>query len=131
MSVDTIVNKAMSDIPKAVASGVVDMGTGMLLAVKTTESHPQAVLDLVSAGSKELFEGDQTMSIEQAFKQIRGDESRAHYFHEILINSENLIHYFARLKSAPNVVMTVVCRADANLGLVVAKARMIAQSETI
>ena len=52
MSVDTILVKLMNDVPKAVAAGVVDMGTGMLLGVKTVDSHPQEVLDLVAAATK-------------------------------------------------------------------------------
>ncbi|MFO1349303.1 MAG: hypothetical protein U1F68_00920 [Gammaproteobacteria bacterium] len=131
MSADTIVATALSSVPKAVAAGVVDMGTGMLLAVKTTESHPQAVLDMVAAGSKELFEGDMSLAIESAFKKIRGDGSTEHYFSEILVNSKNLIHFFGRLASSPNYVITVVTRADANLGLVVTKCRDIVNKEIV
>ena len=58
----------------------------------TLESHPQAVLDLVSAGTKELFEGDVAMSIEKTFKKSRGDATTEHYFNEMLVNSKNLIH---------------------------------------
>lgn len=45
MSVETILTKTMKDVPKAIAAGVVDMSTGMLLGVKTVDSHPQEVLD--------------------------------------------------------------------------------------
>ncbi len=131
MSADSICSTALDTVPKAVAAGVVDMGTGMLLAVKTTESHPQAVLDMVAAGTKELYEGEMSMTIESTFKKVRGETDNDHYFQEIMVNSKNLIHYFSRLASSPNVVMTVICRADANLGLVVTKAREIATSETI
>jgi len=131
MSADSIVSSGLADVPKAVAAGVVDMATGMLLAVKTTESHPQAVLDMVAAGSAELFEGDSSMSIENAFKKIRGDTQEGHYFQEILVNSANLIHFFGRLKSDPGLVVAIVCRGDANLGLVVTKARQIIASETV
>jgi hypothetical protein len=131
MSADTTVASALANVPKAVAAGVVDMGTGMLLAVKTTESHPQAVLDMVAAGTKELFEGDVSLAIEDTFKQIRGDTLKEHYFHEMLVNSKNLIHYFGRMASAPSCVLAIVCRADANLGLVVAKSRDIINRETV
>ena len=107
------------------------MGTGMLLAVKTVDSHPQAVLDMLAAATKDLYEGDMVMNIENTFKKIRGDGSNEHYFQEIIVNSKNLIHVFARLKAKQSVIMTVVCRGDANLGLVVTKAREIATSETI
>jgi hypothetical protein len=131
MSADTIVSSGLSSVPKAVAAGVVDMATGMLLAIKTTESHPQAVLDLVSAGTKELFEGDVAMAIEDSFKKIRGDTSTEHYFHEVLVSSKNLIHFYGRIKSDPGMVMVIVTRADANLGLVVSKCRAIINTETI
>jgi len=131
MSADSIVSNALSGIPKAVAAGVVDMGTGMLLGVKTTESHPQEVLDMVAAGTKDLFEGDTSISIEKTFKKTRGDGEKDHYFQEIIINSKNLIHVFSRLKSNQGVVMVVVCRIDANLGQVVMKAREICNTESV
>jgi hypothetical protein len=131
MSADSIVSSALSNIPKAVAAGVVDMGTGMLLGVKTTESHPQEVLDMVAAGTKDIFEGDTSMSIEKTFKKTRGDSDKDHYFQEIIINSKNLIHVFSRLKSNQGVVMVVVCRIDANLGQVVMKSREICNTESV
>jgi len=36
--------------------GFVDMQTGMLLATKTVDSHPQEVLDLVAAATADIFE---------------------------------------------------------------------------
>lgn len=131
MSVDTIVNSVISNVPKAVAAGVVDMGTGMLLAVKTTDSHPQEVLEMLAAATKDLFEGDSVMEIEETFKKIRGDSNTEHYFKEIIINSENLLHIFTRLKSNSAIVVTAVCRIDANLGLAVVKMREISGSETV
>lgn len=121
----------MRDIPKAVACGVVDMASGMLLGVKTIDSHPQEVLDTVAAGTKDLFEGDNVMSIERMFKRVRGVTSNDHYFQEVVVGSTNLFHYFARLKTNQAVVMTVVVRGDANLGLVLMKGRAIATSERI
>jgi hypothetical protein len=131
MSADSIVTNALANVPKAVAAGVTDMGTGMLLAVKTVDSHPQAVLDMLAAATKDLYEGDMVMSIEETFRKVRGETGGEHYFQEIIVNSKNLIHVFSRLKSKQSVIMTVVCRADANLGLVVTKAREIASSDSV
>lgn len=131
MSVDTICDRTIESVPKALAAGVVDMGTGMLLGVKTTDSHPQAVLDMLAAATKDLFEGDMVLNIENTFKKSRGDTSSGHYFKEIIVNSENLIHVFGRLKSSPNVVVTAVTRVSANLGLVVTKFREIIESDTV
>ncbi|MBK7994680.1 MAG: hypothetical protein IPK14_15250 [Blastocatellia bacterium] len=131
MSVDSIVNSLLKEVPKAVAAGVVDMDSGMLIAVKTVDSHPQQVLDLLAAATKDLFEGDNVMTIENVFKRARGVKSDERYFREIIVTSTNLLHFFSRLKSRQSIVLTVVCRMDANLGLVVTKARDITNRETI
>lgn len=130
MSVETILTKTMKDVPKAVAAGVVDMGTGMLLGVKTVDSHPQEVLDLVAAATKDLFEGDNVTQIEDTFKRVRGVTTDERYFKEIVVMSTNLVHVFARLKQHQSTVITVVCRSDTNLGLALVKMRAITATES-
>ncbi|EDM76633.1 hypothetical protein PPSIR1_18227 [Plesiocystis pacifica SIR-1] len=131
MSVQSILTKTMNEVPKAVAAGVVDMSTGMLLGVKTVDSHPQEVLDLVSATTKDLFEGDNVTMIEDIFKRSRGVQSNERYFKEIIVMSTNLVHLFARLASLPSVVVVVVCRNDTNLGLALMKVRATTSTETV
>lgn len=131
MSVETILTKAMSEVPKAVAAGVVDMSTGMLLGVKTVDSHPQEVLDLVAGATKDLFQGDNVTNIEDTFKRIRGVGSSERYFKEILVISTNLLHIFARLKRLESAVVVVVCRIDTNIGLALMKMREVASNEVI
>lgn len=126
MSADLIVQAMLTNVPKAIAAGVVDMGTGMLLSVKTVDSHPQAVLDMVAAATKDMFEGDTVLGIENTFKKIRGDAYTGHYFREIIVSSRNLLHIFARLESNESVVAVVICRIDTNLGLALMKTREIA-----
>ena len=48
MSLDSALANVRSAVPECVACGLVDMKTGMLLGVKTVDSHPQEVLDLVA-----------------------------------------------------------------------------------
>ncbi len=131
MSVESAVNRAMQNVPKAVAAGVVDMGSGMLLSIRTVESHPQQVIDILAPATRELFEGDMVTTIENLFKKSRGVESDDHYFQEILISSTNLWHYFGRLKNSKNSVLTVVTRSDVNMGMFLVKAREIINDETI
>ena len=132
MSADSIIKRCMKEIPKCVAAGVVDMDTGMLLSVRTVESHPQEVLDLVAAATKDMFEGDNVVTIERMFKRIRGvQNSEEHYFQQIIVMSKNLIHFFVRLGSDNGTIVVAVCRADANLGLVLAKGKAIARNERI
>lgn len=121
----------MQDIPKIVAVGVVDMGSGMLIGVKTVDSHPQEILDLVAAATKDLYEGDNVTNIEKMFKKARGIKSDERYLQEIILTTSNLIHIFSRLKTNSSIVAVAVCRGDTNLGLALTKARAIFASETI
>jgi len=121
---DTALANAQKNIPECVAVGFVDMKTGMLLGVKTVDSHPQEVLDLVAAATGDLFQGNNVATIEKLFRQSRGvKEDGLHYFQEIIVNSDNLIHVFLRCKKNQDLVMVTVARSSANLGMVLSKSR--------
>jgi len=117
--------KAQQTIPECVATGYVDMSTGMLLGVKTVDSHPQEVLDLVAAATADLFQGASVTTIEKLFRKSRGQpEDGSHYFKEIIVFSENLLHVFLRCKRIPQQAVVFVCRSSANVGMVLAKSRL-------
>lgn len=128
MKLDKAIEASIKNVPKAVAAGVVDMQSGMMLDMKTTESHPQEVFDFLAAATKDLFQGESVVTIEDIFKKSRGSKSTEHYFKEIVVYSTNLLHFFTRLPSNQGIVYAVVCSADANVGLVMVKAREIAKA---
>jgi hypothetical protein len=123
---DRALQLAMNQIPECVAAGYVDMATGTLLSVKTVDSHPQEILDMVSAATTDLFQGANVTVIENMFKRARGVRGAdgTHYFQEIIVFSENLLHMFLRCKKNVNHVLVFVCRKSANLGMVMAKSQI-------
>lgn len=124
MSLDRAIANVQSAVPECVAVGLVEMKTGMLLGVKTVDSHPQEVLDLVAAATGDLFQGDNVVAIEKMFKKSRGvREDDHHYFREIIIFSDNLLHIFQRCNKNADMVLVTVCRKNANLGMALVKAR--------
>lgn len=124
MSLDAALSKAQTSVPECVAAGYVDMTTGMLLGVKTVDSHPQEVLDLVSAATADLFQGQSVSSIERLFRKSRGQgEDGMHYFKEILVFSENLLHVFMRCKVSTDQAVVFVCRKNVNIGMALVKSR--------
>lgn len=123
MSLDKALADIMKNVPECIAAGWVDMNTGMLLGVKTVDSHPQEVLDLVAAATTDLFQGTNVVAIETMFKKARGVTTAEHYFREIIVMSSNLIHVFARGKKKEDQVLVIVTRVSANLGMVISKAR--------
>jgi hypothetical protein len=125
MSLDTALNNAQRNIPECLATGLVDMTTGMLLGVKTVDSHPQEVLDLVAAATSDLYQGPNVTAIEQLFKKSRGvADDGHHYFQEFVILSDNLVHVFQRCKKNQEMVFVAVCRKSVNLGLGLSKSRL-------
>ena len=125
MSFDNILNQAASTVPECVTAGYVDISSGMLLALKTVDSHPQQVIDLLAAATADMFAGPNVSMIERLFKKARGlQDDGFHYFQEVIVNSENLIHVFLRGKINPDYVAVFVCRKTANLGMALTKARL-------
>jgi hypothetical protein len=125
MNLDDAISEAQRTVPECVASGLVDMKTGMLLGIRTVDSHPQEVIDLVAAATGDLFQGTNVITIEKMFKQSRGvAQDDHHYFQEIVVLSDNLIHVFQRCKRNADLVFVSVCRVSANLGMVLTRARM-------
>ena len=124
MSLDKALATAQADIPECVATGYVDMVSGLLLGVKTVDSHPSEVLDLVAAASGDLFQGKNVTEIEKLFDKSRGIQGRNHhYFNEIIVFSTNLIHVFIRSKRKPEQAAVFITRISANIGMVLVKSR--------
>ncbi|CCK27740.1 hypothetical protein BN159_3361 [Streptomyces davaonensis JCM 4913] len=120
-----LVKSLRNDAPDCVASGVVDMSTGMLLSYETVDNHPPEVLDLLAGATLDLFQGRTVVMIEDVFKERRGIESDQHFFQEILVNSENLTHLFVRMSEQQDVVAVVVCRKSVNVGMLFAQVRRV------
>ena len=121
---DTALQTTIATVPECVAAGFVDMTTGMLLGVKTVDSHPAEVLELVAAATADMFQGANVTMIEKMFKKARGlKEDGHHYFTEMIVNSDNLLHVFLRGAKVEEHVLVVVCRKSANMGMVLTKAR--------
>lgn len=122
---DDSLQRAMTSIPECVAAGFVDLASGMVLSIKTVDSHPSEVFDMLAAATADLFQGPNVVAIEKVFKKARGlpENVDHHYFQEIVVNSDNLIHVFIRGKRQQQ-VSCFVCRKGANLGMVLTKARL-------
>jgi len=83
------------------------------------------VLDLLAAATFDLFQGRNVVMIEDIFKARRGMQDDRHYFQEILVHSDNLVHVFLRSARNQDIVAVVVCRKTANTGMLFAQARIV------
>ncbi len=124
-NLDNMLQKAVTSVPDCVAAGYVDLASGMVLSIKTVDSHPAEVFELLAAATTDLFQGPNVSAIEKVFRKARGlpEANDHHYFQEIIVNSDNLIHVFIRGKRQQQVAC-FVCRKSANLGMVLTKSRL-------
>lgn len=107
------------------AMGYVDLSSGMILGIKTVDSHPVEVIELLAAATTDLFQGLNVVVIEKLFRKARGvAEDGAHYFQEMIVLSDNLIHVFLRAREQTQVAC-FCCRKGANVGMVLTKTRMV------
>jgi len=124
-NLDSMLQKAVTSVPDCIAAGYVDLASGMLLGMKSVDSHPREVIEMLAAATADLFQGSSVRAIEKLFRSSRGvPENGQHYFQEIIVNSDNLIHVFLRGKRQQQVAC-FVCRKGANLGMVLTKSRMV------
>jgi hypothetical protein len=124
MSLDTALMNTQRTVPECVSVGLVDMKTGMLLGIKSVSVYPQEFLDMVAAATGDLFQGQNVTMIEAMFRKQRGmKEDGHHYFQEIIVLSDNLLHVFLRCKRNEDLVLVTVAKNTANLGMVIAKSR--------
>ncbi|MFF7978244.1 hypothetical protein ACFZDK_03810 [Streptomyces sp. NPDC007901] len=127
----SLVKSLRNETPECVASGVVDMSTGMLLSYETIDNHPPEVLDLLAGATLDLFQGRTVVMIEDVFKERRGITGDNHFFQEILVNSDNLTHLFIRMNEQQDVVAVIVCRKSVNVGMLLAQARRVVREHSL
>lgn len=57
MSLDQALQAAASNVPECLAAGYIDLASGMLLGIKSVDSQPSEVIDLLAAATSDLFQG--------------------------------------------------------------------------
>jgi hypothetical protein len=114
-----------NQVPEAITAALVDMSTGMLLAVDTIDDQqPDEQLDLLAAATFDLFQGRNVSIIRDVFAD-RHTQSDRHYFQEMLVNSDDLVHLFLRSNRHQDLVAVVVCKRVVNIGMLFAQARVV------
>jgi hypothetical protein len=120
---DNSLETAIASIPECLAAGLIDLSSGFLLGIRTVDSQPAEVVELLAAATADLYQGPNVTLIESIFKKSRGlNEDGHHYFQEFVVNSDHLTHIFLRGKNEAQVACFVCSRA-ANLGMALNRAR--------
>ena len=111
-----------TQVPECVIAALVDMSTGMLLAVDTLDDYSGDELDLLAAATFDLFQGRNVGIIADV---VNGGKADRRYFQEMVVHSAAMLHIFLRSAKNPDLVAVVICRRATNMGMLLAQARVV------
>jgi hypothetical protein len=115
--IDDACKDVVAKVEGAVACGVVDLDTGMLLGIHNAAQYTQTLNEIVAAATMDLFRGPNVGRVEQMVRAQRGvPENGAHYFQEIHISSEHNYHFAKTIKQGKAVIM-LVTKKSTNIGM--------------
>lgn len=115
-NLNEVCQNIVSDVQDAVACGVVDLNTGMMMGVHHTIPYfTQSYLDAVAAAAVEMMRGKTVRRVEQLISKHRGVETKE-VFEEIFINSANVFHFMALIRAKQSLVV-LVTKKTTNQGM--------------
>lgn len=114
---DEACKNVVTNVDGAVACGVVDLETGMLLGIHNASQYTQTLNEVVAAATMDMFRGPNINRIQQMVRVHRGiPENGENYFDEVHITSRNNFHFAKTLKGGRAVIM-LVTRKNTNIGM--------------
>jgi hypothetical protein len=111
-------------VPHGIAAAVVDLKSRSTLAARAFAPGLERGIELLAVGAAEYFHSASLTTVEGldlGFDQAPGAHREA--VQKVIIQSRNLLYIFLRAQARPHLILATVCRADANLGLVLMLAR--------
>lgn len=115
--IDDACREVAEKVDGAVACGVVDLDTGMLLGIHNNSAYTQTLNEVVAAATMDMFRGPNVGRVEQMVRQHRGvPENGEHYFAEIHVTSAHNYHFMKTIKGG-KAVMILVTKKTTNIGM--------------
>jgi len=115
--IDGACRAVVEKVEGAMACGIVDLDTGILLGVYNTSGYAQTLNEVVAAATMDMFRGANVGRIEQMVRDHRGlPEDDTHYFQEVHITSEHNFHFMKVINGGKSVVV-LVTKKTTNIGM--------------
>jgi hypothetical protein len=106
-NINQICQNVVNDVQDALACGVVDLNTGMMMGVHHMVPYfTQSYLDAVAAAAVEMMKGRTIRRVEQLMSKQRGTEVKD-VFEEIFMSSKNVFHFMALIRAKQSLVVLV------------------------
>jgi hypothetical protein len=113
MDVDHLASITFARVPGARLAGVVDMTTGMFLAVEAGNC-PEHELDSLAVSAREIFEGVLGAGLRRSFIDSN-DQQR---IKEVIVVGDKTVFVFSRVTGQADVALLVACDKRTQLGMI-------------
>lgn len=117
MSLNDICNNLIKEVNEALGVAVVDISSGLMLAVSHNVPYfTQSYLDAVAAAAVDMFRGKTITNVEKLLSAQRGKEVK-NLVQEIQMTTEGTFHFMAIVPGKPQCLTVLVTTRKANLGM--------------
>lgn len=117
MVIPTEVFAARAEVNEALGVAVVDISSGLMLAVAHNVPYfTQSYLDAVAAAAVDMFRGKTITNVEKLLSATRGREAK-NLVQEVQMTTEGTFHFMAVVPGKPQCLMVLITTRKANLGM--------------
>jgi hypothetical protein len=113
MDVETLASTTYSRVPGARLAGVVDMTTGMFVAVEAGNLQQQE-LDLLAVSAREVFAGGMAAGLRHSFIE----ENDQQQLREVIVVGDKTIFVICRAVHLEDAAIIVACDKREHLGMI-------------
>lgn len=115
--INSICESIVNDVTDAYGFAVVDLSSGLLLAVHHKVPYfTQSYLDAVAAAAVDMFRGKNVNSVEKLLASQRGSEVK-NSIKEVQMSTDGTYHFMSVVPGKPNSLAVLITGRKANLGL--------------
>jgi hypothetical protein len=117
MTLNDICNSLIKEVNEALGVAVVDISSGLMLAVAHNVPYfTQSYLDAVAAAAVDMFRGKTITNVEKLLSATRGREAK-NLVQEVQMTTEGTFHFRAVGPGKPQCLMVLITTRKANLGM--------------
>jgi predicted regulator of Ras-like GTPase activity (Roadblock/LC7/MglB family) len=117
MTLNDICNSLVKEVNEALGFAVVDISSGLMLAVAHNVPYfTQSYLDAVAAAAVDMFRGKTITNVEKLLSAQRGRETK-NLVQEIQMTTEGTYHFMAIVPGKPQCLVVLITSRKANLGM--------------
>jgi predicted regulator of Ras-like GTPase activity (Roadblock/LC7/MglB family) len=113
MDVETLASTAYSRVPGARLAGVVDIATGMFVALEAGNLPPEEV-DLLAVSAREVLAGAPGAGLRRSFTR----ENDPQQLNEVIVVGEKTTFVICRAVHLEDAALVVACDKNEHLGLI-------------